>query len=316
MVNRNTAYDGEKVYEATGSIQTRPRSGQPKSVRTEQKVAEVEATSIQKELNTSLCQLARDHAVSPTTMGWLVKSNLGLKALAKQKVELLNPQQREKGWHEARRLAISSKMGSRGRFLCFLTKRTSPSTSTWTAKRTGTFPSSQEMPHLNSSTFDQARPACRGVIMSHGKALPHEGSMDGSKFKENLIYKVLPCWRPCAANMDIFLHRMGHQHIAAMMCKNSWRGAWGPRGFGQGKCGPRPPTTWTSWTSACGCTLKRGPAPNPCHPWTNWRPKLRLNGTLWWSSVSRTAVPRSTAILRHALMPKAHFWKINVLVNP
>ncbi len=94
-MTRKTVYSSWKLYEETGDYKQRRGGPRPHSGRSEALVVSVK-TKIKENPSTSIRTLARDFSMLKTTMRRLVKVDLGLKSLAKTKVQQLTPVQGSK----------------------------------------------------------------------------------------------------------------------------------------------------------------------------------------------------------------------------
>ncbi len=197
-VSHVTIYNVKKVFEDTGSVENCPRSGRPRTACSATIEKEV-FTTINANPSMFIQKLAREHNMAKTTMRRMVKKDLGLKSLSKQKVQMLTAKQRDKRVQRGKRIENFLKNGLDGKVLVFSDEKdftvdqylnrhsdhyisTSVKATDPTLKYVGTgkHPSKASM---------------LGVIMSDGKALwPfwYEGSIDGTKYKQYLIQKVFP----------------------------------------------------------------------------------------------------------------------------
>ena len=107
-----------KVYEATGDRVDWPGSGRPQSVRTTDKINKVRV-SIKEEPATSIHKLAREHNMSVMSMSDLLRKDLKLKSLAKQKVQLLMLLQMQKHVSHCRKIRNFLKSRLQGRVVVY-----------------------------------------------------------------------------------------------------------------------------------------------------------------------------------------------------
>ncbi|PAV79458.1 hypothetical protein WR25_26838 [Diploscapter pachys] len=81
---RQTVWRQIKRYQELGTMDDRPRSGRPKSDKT-QKARQAIAVEMTANPEVSLRKMARDLEISPTTVGRIVKNELNLKPHYQQK---------------------------------------------------------------------------------------------------------------------------------------------------------------------------------------------------------------------------------------
>lgn len=197
-VHRNTVTNVKKLYDETGSVEARPRTGGPRTVRTKEKLEEIRA-AIEDNPSTSVRSLSRRFNMAETTTRLAVKRDLGLKSLSKQKVQTLTPQQREKRVERGKKVETFLKRGRDGKVLVFsdekdftVDQHLNRRNDRYIAKSTKD--AAPELRYVGASKHP-AKASMLGVIMSDGNKLPpiwYEGSMDGPKYKNFLVRRVFP----------------------------------------------------------------------------------------------------------------------------
>ncbi len=276
-----------------------PRSSRPCSVRTMDKINEVRA-SIKEEPATSICKLAREHNMSVMSMSDLLRKDLKLKSLVKQKVQMLMPLQMQKHVFPGWKIRNFLKSRLQGRVVVY-TDEKDFAVDAHLNKRNNWYISTSVKDAAPELRFVGARKhpskaSMLGIIMSNSKALPpfwYEGSMDRAKYKNYLQRKVLPM-------LDTTYGKERY-----VFTQNGVPGEV-PRVQGvlvKGDVASLIPPTWTPWTSVSGCMLRRGPVLSPYCLWPSSSPRWRQCGTPCPRTTSGTAALSSDAASRPASLP-------------
>ncbi|XP_040567303.1 uncharacterized protein [Lepeophtheirus salmonis] len=125
-ISRTTVYNAMKLYNETESFVDRPRSGRPKSVRTESLIRSVKA-KIDVNPRDNIRQMARELRVHETAVRRIVKEDLGFKSRAVTKVQSLTALYRQKKEERSKILLNKLKKPNRTRSATPTAFGTSPS---------------------------------------------------------------------------------------------------------------------------------------------------------------------------------------------
>ena len=247
-VHINTVKYAWKVYQERGTTDNAPRPGQPiHNVR--RSIKDDVATRIKQNPNVSIRALAREFETPEATMRRLVKEDLGLKSLAKVKVQQLTPAQREKRLEMCRLMLSKLKREAAGKILIFsdekdfhLTKhhnRRNDRTLATNAKAVD--PTHRFQGHAK---FPQ-KAMFFGFIGSDGKAFPGiwiNGTLDSTKYKSILARHVIPVLNSTyGAGNYIWMQDGASSHTAKdvlryleskLRSKGFWsKGIWPPNSY-------------------------------------------------------------------------------------
>ena len=197
-VARSTVYNVYKLYKDTGDYAKQSgNAGRPRSVRKEETVDKVKKI-VEENPNTSVRQLARDLNVSKTTMGNLVRSDLGMRNRAVVPCQMLTTAQREKRLERCQRILNFLKSNG-GKVIVFsdeknflVDKYLNRRKSRYIAKRPEDV---HESVRFIPRSKHPAKVMMLGVVCSDGYLLPPiwiNGNLDSKMYKYILIHKIIP----------------------------------------------------------------------------------------------------------------------------
>ncbi len=197
-VTRKTVHSSWKLYEETGDYKQRRGGPRPRSGCSEALVESVK-TKIKENPSTSIRTLARDFSLPETTMRRLVKVDLGLKSLAKTKVQQLTPVKRSKRESRGQKMLNLLHQETVGCVLVFSDKKDFHVDQFLNRRNdrylaTSTKDTDLSIRYVGASKFPDKK-MMFGYIGSDGTAFPPiwiEGNMDGLMYKNIMARKVIP----------------------------------------------------------------------------------------------------------------------------
>ncbi len=197
-VHINTVRYAWKVYQERGTTDDPPRPG-PAISDTRKSVKDDVAARIKKDPNISIRALAREFNVAEPTMRRLVKEDLGLKSLAKPKIQQLTPAQKAKRLKMCTSMLNKLKRLAAGKVLIFSDEKDFHLTKYHNRRNDRTIAANSKA--VDPSNRFVGRPKFPqkamffGFVGSDGKAFPGvwiKGNLDAAGYKSILIRKVIP----------------------------------------------------------------------------------------------------------------------------